>query len=194
MGTTENGKRWVRIPHSFSICLCRARSCSLESVVFLLQTPNAYRPSDCIYLSLSLSLLSLSSLSLSLSLSLLSLSLSISFYQSLIPYLHPGFRWGQKKWPAKGSHYIPSSGGRGSNNNPKQVDHFGMRPAKKGRPVELYPGCWRGNCHFPHGEDRKDDNMHGALILLPCTDHHRFLAQSLHGSRDCKERLFGLCS
>lgn len=52
-----------------------------------------------------------------------------------------------------------------------------MRPAKKGRPVELYPGCWRGNCHFPHGEDRKDDNMHGAQspLLAPITidfSHH----------------------
>lgn len=29
------------------------------------------------------------------------------------------------------------------------------------RPIELAPGCWRGGCKFPHGEDRKDDQLHG---------------------------------
>ena len=72
-------------------------------------------------------------------------------------------RWGQKKWPVKGSHYIPASGGGmvGSNNQPKTVTKFGMRPAKPGRPLELKPGCWRAKCRFPHGEARNDDQLHG---------------------------------
>lgn len=80
------------------------------------------------------------------------------------PPRHGNDGWGQKKWPAKGSHYIPATSGgdgAGKNNEPRTVTQFGMRPARKGRPIELKPGCWRGNCKFSHGEDRKDDGMHG---------------------------------
>ncbi len=29
-----------------------------------------------------------------------------------------------------------------------QVERFGRAPAKKGTPVELKPGCWRGGCEY----------------------------------------------
>ena len=50
---------------------------------------------------------------------------------------------------------------RGKSNQPSMVTHFGRAPAKKGTPKELNPGCWRGNCKVPHGEDARDDLIHG---------------------------------
>ena len=64
--------------------------------------------------------------------------------------------WGAKKWPQKGSHHD-----RGKSNQAIKVTKFGRAPAKKGTPLELKPGCWRGKCKFPHGEDARDDLMHG---------------------------------
>ena len=74
--------------------------------------------------------------------------------------------WGAKKWPMKGSHYVRKAGGRGvgDSNQEKLVTHFGRAPAKKGTPQKLKPGCWRGGCKFPHGEDAKDDLMHGLPV------------------------------
>mmetsp|Transcript_20653 Transcript_20653/g.49825 ORF Transcript_20653/g.49825 Transcript_20653/m.49825 type:complete len:473 (-) Transcript_20653:417-1835(-) len=71
--------------------------------------------------------------------------------------------WGQKKWPVKGSHYVPMQDdqGAGKSNQSKLVSQFGVRPPKPGRPVELKPGCWRNPCQFPHGESRQDDQIHG---------------------------------
>jgi len=64
--------------------------------------------------------------------------------------------WGAKKWPQKGSHYH-----KGKSNSVSLVTKFGRAPAKKGTPEELKPGCWRGKCKFPHGEDARDDLLHG---------------------------------
>ena len=64
--------------------------------------------------------------------------------------------WGAKKWPQKGGHYK-----KGKSNQVVTVTHFGRAPAKKGTPEDLKPGCWRGKCKFPHGEDARDDLIHG---------------------------------
>ena len=70
--------------------------------------------------------------------------------------------WGAKKWPQKGSHYNRSaSAADNRSNQPVLMTKFGRAPAKKGTPLELKPGCWRGQCKFPHGEDARDDLMHG---------------------------------
>lgn len=64
------------------------------------------------------------------------------------PLRRPADGWGAKAWAQKGS-------------QARMVERFGRAPAKKGTPVELKPGCWRGGCKFPHGEDGKDDLLHG---------------------------------
>lgn len=64
--------------------------------------------------------------------------------------------WGAKKLPQKGSHNR-----RGKSNQVATVTHFGRAPAKRGTPEDLKPGCWRGKCKFPHGEDARDDLIHG---------------------------------
>jgi len=54
--------------------------------------------------------------------------------------------WGAKKWPQKGGHYVRNL--KEKNNNEVVVTKFGRAPAKKGTPVDLKPGCWRGKVCF----------------------------------------------
>mmetsp|Transcript_10557 Transcript_10557/g.24127 ORF Transcript_10557/g.24127 Transcript_10557/m.24127 type:complete len:377 (-) Transcript_10557:399-1529(-) len=66
-----------------------------------------------------------------------------------------GDGWGAKRWPQKGSHIVNSKP-----NSTSVVTTFG-KEKRKGAPVNLRPGCWRGNCPFPHGEDGREDLVHG---------------------------------
>jgi len=54
--------------------------------------------------------------------------------------------WGAKKWPQKGGHYVRNL--KEKNNNEVIITKFGRAPAKKGTPVDLKPGCWRGKVYF----------------------------------------------